>query len=85
MRTTVTIDDELLDAAKARARERGESLGAVIEAGLRRELASDRDAAERPAVPTFTGGTGPHPGVDLTSNRALAELLDDGVELDRRR
>jgi hypothetical protein len=28
-------------------------------------------------LPVFTAGTGPRPGVDLRSNRALAELLDD--------
>jgi len=33
----------------------------------------------------FSGGTGPRPGIDLTSNRALHEALDDGVELDARR
>jgi hypothetical protein len=33
----------------------------------------------------FRGGTGPRPGIDLTSNRALHEVLDEGLELDARR
>ena len=78
MRTTVVVDDELLAAARERARETGRSLGAVIDAGLRRELAGEHEAAARPRVPVFRGGTGPRPGVDLTSNAALHELLDDG-------
>ena len=40
MRTTVSISDELLVAAKRRARLRGQSLGSVIEDALRRELAA---------------------------------------------
>jgi hypothetical protein len=40
---------------------------------------------DRPAVPVFRGGTGARPGVDLTSNQALHEALDDRLALDRRR
>ena len=85
MRTTVSISDELLVAAKQRARERGVSLGEVIDAALRRELAVPERAQTGPTVPIFDGGSGPRPGVDLTSNRALNEVLDDGLELDARR
>ena len=82
MRTTVSISDELLIAARRRARERGRSLGSVIDDALRRELATDHDNRTRPTVPVFEGGTGPRPGLDLTSNRTLAEVLDEGRELD---
>ena len=85
MRTTVSISDELLAAAKRRARERGETLGEVIDAALRRELSQPDRTEERPAIPVFRGGTGPRPGIDLTSNRALHEVLDEGLELDARR
>src|ERR671925_32603 len=43
MRTTVSISDELLAAAKRRARERGQTLGEVVDAALRRELAAAAD------------------------------------------
>ena len=85
MRTTVAISDELLIAAKRRAHERGQTLGAVIDAALRRELAAPDPPRERPLVPVFRGGTGPRPGLDLTSNRALHEALDAGLALDDRR
>jgi hypothetical protein len=85
MRTTVSISDELLLAAKRRAREHGQTLGDVIDAALRRELAVPEQRGERPVVPVFRGGTGPVPGIDLTSNRALHDALDEGVELDARR
>jgi hypothetical protein len=85
MRTTLSISDELLEAAKRRARERGLSLGQVVDAALQRELNEAPTSAHPPEIPVFRGGTGPRPGVDLSSNRALLELLDENVELDRRR
>ncbi|MGH3696346.1 MAG: hypothetical protein ACRDRX_20525 [Pseudonocardiaceae bacterium] len=85
MRTTISISDELLTAAKRLAHERGQTLGQVIDAALRRELAVPRQRGQRPAVPVFHGGTGPRPGVDLTSNQSLHEVLDEGLPLDARR
>jgi hypothetical protein len=85
MRTTVSISDELLDAARRRARETGQTLGAVVESALRRELSVDPPPTDRPTVPVFRGGSGPRPGLDLTSNAALHEALDDDVPLQNRR
>lgn len=85
MRTTLSISDELLAAAKRRARERGQTLGAFVDAALQRELSEGGTPTDAPPVPVFHGGTGPRPGVDLRSNRALIEALDEGVALDQRR
>lgn len=76
MRTTVSIDDELLIAAKRRARERGTTLGQVLDHALRRELA-EAPAVPGAPVPVFRGGSGLRPGVDVNSNRALYEALDE--------
>ncbi|MGH7883104.1 MAG: antitoxin [Candidatus Dormibacteraceae bacterium] len=80
MRTTISIDDNLLRSAKLTARERESSLGNLLEDALRRELARIRAEREHPPqvkpLPVFNGGTGAYPGVDLNSNRALAEFLD---------
>ncbi|WP_166908374.1 antitoxin [Mycobacterium sp. DL440] len=81
MRTTIAIADELLAAAKRRARQRGQSLGSLVEDALRRELAAEQIRAPRPDIPVFTGGSGPRPGIDLRSNRALHETLDETIEL----
>jgi hypothetical protein len=85
MRTTLSISDELLEAARRRARETGQTLGAVVESALRRELSMDALAQDRPSVPVFRGGTGPRPGLDLTSNAALHEALDEDLPLQNRR
>lgn len=84
MRTTLSIDDHLLEQAKLRARSRGVSLGTVVEDALRRDLSRGGDGPQRPTIPTFVG-TGVQPGVDLTSNRALRELLDEDVTFDQLR
>lgn len=85
MRTTVNITDELLVAARRRARESGRTLGAVIDAALRRDLAATQKSTARPPeVPIFRGGTGPRAGVDLSSNRALHEALDESLDLNSR-
>ncbi len=78
MRTTVAIDDHLLARAKDRARERGTTLGKVIEDALRSELARPT-GGDPPPIPVFRGGGGLRPGVDLSSNRAIQELLDEGM------
>jgi hypothetical protein len=85
MRTTVTISDELLLAAKRLAHERGQTLGAVIDAALRRELAIPAQRTDRPTIPVIQAGTGPRPGLSLTSNRAVQELLDEGLPLEKLR
>jgi hypothetical protein len=82
MRTTVSIDDELLAAAKRLARREGRTVGQVVEEALRRQLADSAASQPGPPLPVFRGGTGPAPGVELTSNRALAEILDTGRDLE---
>ncbi len=85
MRTTVAIDDELLAAARRRAQARDETLGQVIEDALRRDLARPSQARRAPAIPVFRGSGGVRPGIDLTSNRGLYEVLDEGFDLDQLR
>lgn len=80
MRTTVVINDELLLAAKQRARERGVPLGSVIDDALRRELA-EQPRTPGPPIPVFSGGNGLAPGIDPTSNRSMYSALDVSGEL----
>ncbi len=84
MRTTVSIDDNLLAEAKERARERRQTLGQLVEDSLRRELGA-ATSREGPPIPVRRGGTGAHPGLDMTSNRAMWEFLDEGRPLDKLR
>jgi hypothetical protein len=85
MRTTVTIDDDLYRRAKSTAAATGRSVGELIEDALRDALAPRPGGNQaRVTLPTVRGG-GPMPGVDLDSNAALLDLMDEGVPLDARR
>jgi hypothetical protein len=85
MRTTVSIDDHLLAEAREQARRRRQTLSQLVEDALRSLLARGALTSDRPVVPTFTGGTGPRPGVDFTSNRAIHEVLDEEMPLEQLR
>ena len=76
MRTTIDIDDALLQAAKSHAARERKTLKAVVEQALR-ELLSDpkRRVADPPPIPILHGH-GMQPGVDLTDNAALEDLMN---------
>lgn len=61
MRTTLNLDDDLLRAAKSLARQRGESLGAVVSSLLREALAPAPDLAYEMDVPVFVVREGAAP------------------------
>jgi len=77
MRTTVSIDDQLLAEAKVLAAQSSQSLGAVVDDALRVLLRGREQAAHRVDWTFPTGGAGGlQPGVDLEDKEALADLLD---------
>ena len=80
MRTTLTIDDELLDRARREAADRHLTLGDVINRALRRGL------AEQPAGEatwhTITFGT---PGGPPPPASRIAALEDEEIEWLRRK
>jgi hypothetical protein len=77
MRTTVRLDDALLQEVKRFAAEEQKTITAVLEQALREMLARRQQLRHRPRVhlPTFKGGV-LQPGVDLDDNAALIDLMD---------
>ena len=64
MRTTLTIDDDLLAAAKSLARARSETLGEAVSELIRRGLNTPPRTSPRRrkgAFPTFSVPKGAHP------------------------
>lgn len=83
MRTTIRIADDLYREVKAMAARSGRTVASVLEDAVRRGLAVTGDNAGRPRFVVNPGGRGGlQPGVDLSSNAAVAEALDRGVSLD---
>jgi hypothetical protein len=87
MRTTVRLDDGLLELARAEARRRGETLTALIAKGLRRELATSIPAGRRPRVvlPVSNSTRGLMPGVDLSDSAGLLAIMEEGLPLEKLR
>lgn len=79
MRTTLSIDDHLLKKAKRMSIERQCTLGSVVEDALRMALENKRppgpDKAFRP-LKTYKG-RGLQAGVDLKSNSALLDRMEE--------
>jgi hypothetical protein len=78
MRTTVRLDDVLLERARREAERRGETLTSLIERGLRLALARPETRRSRPRVeiPVCREGGGTRPGVDLDDSAALLDIVE---------
>ena len=79
MRTTLNLDEALLADFKEMAARSHRSLSGVIQDALREALAARAERGARAPVdlPVFRGGGGVQPGVDLDSNAALLDLMDE--------
>jgi hypothetical protein len=73
MRTTLTLDNDVFDAAQALARSSGKRLGQVVSELLRRSLHAPPGVATRNGLPIFAVGVG---APIIPANRARA-LLDE--------
>ncbi|HKC23773.1 MAG TPA: hypothetical protein VKF32_03475 [Thermoanaerobaculia bacterium] len=80
MRTTISLDDDLGEAARRRAREEGLSLSAFVARALRGSLSERRARASAPRFRLVTaGGGGPRPGLDLDRTSELEALADEAA------
>ncbi len=82
MRTTVDLDDELLREVKRRATDSGRTMSETVRDLLRASLAAAPAGRRRPGrvkLITFSGAPEPglQPGVDVSDNADLLEILDE--------
>ncbi len=75
MRTTLTLDDDVVALIQRQARNRGDSFKHIVNEALRRGLTSA--AAHAIAEPLATYALHTRAGVDLTRALALAAELED--------
>jgi hypothetical protein len=77
MRTTVTINDELLRRAKKHAGDHGRTLTSLIEEGLTIVLNTPKaDSKKRIDLPVSKASGGVLPGVDLNRSCDLEEVMN---------
>lgn len=79
MRTTIQIDDQLHDLARRYALTQNMTFTALLEQALREKLITRRAKSSQrlPIKLKTVKGNGLHQGVDLDSNAALLDLMDD--------
>ena len=77
MRTTVRLDDSLMEQAKREAARRNQTLTALIEQGLRLLLAqSETPPRRRVVLPVSKARGGVLPGIDLNDSSSLLDAMD---------
>ena len=84
MRTTIRIDDEVYRRVKQVADRSDRTIGQVIEDAIQLAFRPTRSHESVADLPVY-GGSGVMPGVDLRSNRSVAEAMDEDVSLDAMR
>jgi hypothetical protein len=79
MRTTVHLDEGLLEQARSEAALRGITLTALIEQGLRMALRRPRVSSrmERVQLPVSSATGGVLPGIDLNDSSDLLDRTND--------
>jgi hypothetical protein len=78
MRTTVRLDEALLERARQEAARRGVTLTSLIEQGLELALRRPLKRSQRAMVelPVCRAGGGTLPGVDLDDSAAVLERME---------
>jgi hypothetical protein len=79
MRTTVRLDDKLLEHAKKEAARQGKTLTAFMDEAIRHALAKPdkRQTRKRVHLPVSRSVGGTLPGVDLNDSARLLEIMED--------
>jgi len=77
MRTTIRLDDQLLEKAKQYALAHGMTFTAVVEDALREKIMSRPGYKKKAPVKLKTvNGNGVNPGVDLDDSASLFDLME---------
>ena len=76
MRTTVTLDDDVFEAARAQAEASGKNLGAVLSQLARRGLRASAQATSKTGLPVFK--VRPEAAI-IPSSRAKKLLAEDAT------
>ena len=78
MKTTLNIDDVVMHRLREEAARRGTTMSSLVEAGLRRILFEQTEAASPPSelseLPSWRGG---QPMVDIASRETLGNVMEN--------
>jgi len=77
MRTTLTIDDELMRKLKKKAAESGKTITKVVEEALRKEIAGEAPKQSGFQLKWLTVAGRVRPGVDLADRDSLYHVMEN--------
>lgn len=78
MRTTIRLDDQLLEKAKQYALAHGTTFTAIVEDALREKLMARPPAKKQSNTKLKTvNGNGVNPGIDLDDSASLLDAMDN--------
>jgi len=78
MRTTIRLDDQLLEQAKQYALTHGKTFTAIVEDALREKLMARPTIKKQARVKLKTiSGEGVNAGIDLDDSASLLEVMDN--------
>jgi hypothetical protein len=86
LRTTIRLEESLLEQAKAEAARRNTTLTSLIEEGLHRVIKDAYKPVRRKKVvlPISREGGGTLPGVDISNSAELLDIMDGYLDPGRR-
>jgi hypothetical protein len=78
-RTTVRLNDGLLQEAKLEAARRGQTLTSLIEDSLRSAIKASQKPARKKRVRLARSNTkgGAYPGIDITNSASLYAIMEE--------
>ena len=77
MKTTLNIDDSVIQRLREEAARRGTTMSALVEAVLRRVLAAPEADEPPPALPTLPSWNGGQELVDISDRDALYRAMEE--------
>ncbi len=77
MRTTIRLDDKLLEQTKQYALTHGKTFTAIVEDALREKLLSRQGLEKQPRIKLKTvDGKGVNTGIDLDDSASLLDVME---------
>ena len=77
MKTTLNIDDSVMQRLREEAARRGTTMSALVEAGLRRVLAEPEAARQPEVLPPLPSWNGGGELVDISDRDALYRAMEE--------
>ena len=77
MKTTLNVDDSVMQRLREEAARRGTTMSTLVEAGLRRVLAAPKTVDAQESLPPLPSWNGGEELVDISDREALCRAMEE--------